>query len=204
MKEDARESAYEAVCLRLKDAERETVRLKGVVAVHRSKRERAEAVLDGLAEWVVKLSGFLRGESVFLSTARLREFSSCLVLTFALPCEVLAGRSREEEEAVQSELSRLDDPVVQATNAFWMDRTRTRRLLFFGFGWSGFPELLSTATGCLVGFSPSSTHCSMFRRRLKCFAACSPSLQSFVGWWIIKFMQGPAVLWRYSIVTGLG
>ena len=82
MKEDARESAYEAVCLRLKDAERETVRLKGVVAFHRSKRERAEAVLDGLAEWVVKLSDLLRGQSVFLSSARLQEFSSCLVLIF--------------------------------------------------------------------------------------------------------------------------
>ena len=68
--------------------------------------------MDGLAEWVVKLSDFLRGESVFLSTARLHEFSSCLVLTFSLPCEVLAGRSRDEEEAVQSELSHLDDPVL--------------------------------------------------------------------------------------------
>jgi len=190
--------------LRLKDAERETVRLKGVFAVHRSKRERADAVLDGLAEWVVKLSDFLWSESVFLLTARLREFSSCLVLTFALPCEVLAGRSREEEEAVQSELSRLDDPVVQATNAFWMDRTRTRRLLFFGFGWSGFPELLSTATGCLVGFSPSFTRCGLFRRLLRCFATCSPNLQSFAVWWITRFTQGPAVLWPWSIVTGLG
>ena len=52
--------------MRLKDAERETVRLKGVVAVHRSKRERAEAVLNGLVEWVVKLSDFLR-ESLFFS-----------------------------------------------------------------------------------------------------------------------------------------
>ena len=52
--------------MRLKDAERETVRLKGVVAIQRSKRERAEAVLDSLAAWVVKLSDLLRGESVFL------------------------------------------------------------------------------------------------------------------------------------------
>ena len=77
--------------MRLKDAEREIVRLKGVVAVQRSKRERAEAVLDSLAVWVVKLSDLLRGESVFLSTAQLHEFFSCLVLIFALPCEVLAG-----------------------------------------------------------------------------------------------------------------
>ena len=52
--------------MRLKNAERETVRLKGVVAIRRSKRERAEAVLDSLAVWVVKLSDLLRGESVFL------------------------------------------------------------------------------------------------------------------------------------------
>ena len=69
MKEDAREGAYDSVCLRLKNAEQEVVRLKGVVAIHRSKRERAEAVLDSLASWVVKLSDLLRGESVFCSTA---------------------------------------------------------------------------------------------------------------------------------------
>ena len=55
-----------SVCLRLKDAEREIVHLKGVVAVQRSKRERVEAVLDSLAAWVVKLSDLLKGESVFL------------------------------------------------------------------------------------------------------------------------------------------
>ena len=71
MKEDAREGAYESVCLRLKNAEREVVRLKGAVAIHRSKRERAEAVLDSLALWVVKLSDLLRGECDFCSTARM-------------------------------------------------------------------------------------------------------------------------------------
>ena len=71
MKEDAREGAYESVCLRLKNAEQEVVRLKGAVAIQRSKRERAEAVLDSLASWVVKLSDLLRGEPVFCSTARL-------------------------------------------------------------------------------------------------------------------------------------
>ena len=66
LKEDAREGAYESICLMLKDAEREIVHLKGVVAVQRSKRERAEAVLDSLASWVVKLSDILKGEFVFL------------------------------------------------------------------------------------------------------------------------------------------
>ena len=66
MKEDAREGAYESVCLRLKEAEREIVRLKGAFAVQRSKRERAEAVLDSLAAWVVKLSDLLKGEFVSL------------------------------------------------------------------------------------------------------------------------------------------
>ena len=56
---------YESIFLRLKDAERETVRLKGVVAIQHSKRERVEAVLDSLAVWVVRLSDLLRGESVF-------------------------------------------------------------------------------------------------------------------------------------------
>ena len=77
--------------MRLKDAERETVRLKGVVVVHRSKRERAEAALDGLAEWVVKLSGFLRGESVVLSTTRLREFFFVLGADF---CSSLRSAGR--------------------------------------------------------------------------------------------------------------
>ena len=49
-----------------------------------------------------------------------------MVLIFPLPCEVLAGRSHKEEEAVQSELSRLDDPDVQASNPFWVDRARAR------------------------------------------------------------------------------
>ena len=71
MKEDDREGAYESVCLRLRNAEQEVVRLKGVAAIHRSKRERAEAVLDNLASWVVKLSDLLRGESGFCSIARL-------------------------------------------------------------------------------------------------------------------------------------
>src|ERR1041385_7760964 len=38
----------------------------------------------------------------------------------------LAGRSREEEEAVQSDLLRLEDPVVQTNNPFWMDRACAR------------------------------------------------------------------------------
>jgi len=48
--------------VRVRDAEREDVRMKGKVAVHRSKREWAEAVLGGLASWVSKLFGVLKGE----------------------------------------------------------------------------------------------------------------------------------------------
>ena len=62
MKEDARQDAYESVCLRLKDAECKVVRLKGAVAVQRSKRECADAALDGIAGWVVKLSDLSKGE----------------------------------------------------------------------------------------------------------------------------------------------
>ena len=71
LKEDAREGTYESVCLRLRDAEREVVRLKGDVEVHRSKRERAEAVLDSFGSWVEKLSDLLRGESCCCSISRL-------------------------------------------------------------------------------------------------------------------------------------
>ena len=39
---------------------------------------------------------------------------------------MLAGRSRDEEAAVQSEVSRLDDPVVRANNPFWEDGARAR------------------------------------------------------------------------------
>ena len=39
---------------------------------------------------------------------------------------MLAGRSRDEEAAVQSEMSRLDDPAVQADNPFWADGARAR------------------------------------------------------------------------------
>ena len=52
--------------MRLKEAEREIVLLKGAVAVQRSKRERTEAVLDSLAACVIKLSDLLKGEFVFL------------------------------------------------------------------------------------------------------------------------------------------
>src|SRR3954469_16471718 len=79
LKEDAREGAYESVCLRMKDAEREIVRLKGVVAVQRSKRERAEAVVDGLAAWVVKLPDLLKGEFVFLRLLDCMRSFPCVV-----------------------------------------------------------------------------------------------------------------------------
>ena len=66
LKEDACEGAYESLCVRVRDAEREIIRLKGQVAVHRYKREWAEAVLGGLVSWVSKLSGVLKGELPFL------------------------------------------------------------------------------------------------------------------------------------------
>ena len=58
--------------MRLKDAEREVVRLKGSVAVQRTRRERAEAVVESLASWVVKLSDLLRGEFHLCLVARFR------------------------------------------------------------------------------------------------------------------------------------
>ena len=72
MKEDAREGAYEYVCLRMKNAEQEIARLKGSVAVQRTRRERAEAMVENLASWVVKLSDLLRGEFRFCLVTRFR------------------------------------------------------------------------------------------------------------------------------------
>ena len=51
---------------------------------------------------------------------------SIFVLILILFCEVLVGRSRDEEKAVQSELSRLDDLSVQANNPFWEDGAHAR------------------------------------------------------------------------------
>lgn len=52
MREDSHEDAYESLRVRLKDAEFENSRLKGVVEVQRSKRERVEAMLDNLVAWL--------------------------------------------------------------------------------------------------------------------------------------------------------
>ena len=77
LKEGAREGAYESVCLRLKDAERDILRLKGAVAVQRSKRERAKAAVDSLAAWVAKLSDLLKGEFVFLRLLDCARYFPC-------------------------------------------------------------------------------------------------------------------------------
>ena len=64
-----------------------------------------------------------------LTSARLLDCVSSFavsVLILVLICEVLAGRSRDEERVVQSELSRLDDLDVQANNPFWADGARAR------------------------------------------------------------------------------
>ena len=81
MKDDAREGAYESVCLRLKNAEQEIVRLKASMAIHRSRRERAEAMIEELVTWVARLVDVLRGEFCFWLSCWL---PSCfLVLTVA-------------------------------------------------------------------------------------------------------------------------
>ena len=72
LREDAREDAYESQHTRLKDANQALVRLKGVVAVERLKRERAEGVIVALADWMSKLVEVMKGES--LNT------SCCMVL----------------------------------------------------------------------------------------------------------------------------
>src|SRR4051812_14973540 len=85
----------------------------------------------------------------------------------------------------------------------WIGRA-LERSLFFGFGLRGGLELLSTAAGCLAGSSPSFIRYGLFRRPFRYFTVFSPNLQSFVVWWITRFMRGPAVLWLWFIVIGLG
>ena len=45
---------------------------------------------------------------------------------FAASSEVVGGRVHEEAGAVQSEMSQLEDPVVQAENPLWMDRSKAQ------------------------------------------------------------------------------
>ena len=49
----------------MRNAEQEIARLKASVAIHRSRRERAEAMIDELASWVARLADVLRGEFCF-------------------------------------------------------------------------------------------------------------------------------------------
>ena len=41
----------------------------------------------------------------------------------------MGGRVHEEAGVVQSEMSRLEDPVLQAENPLWMDRSEARRFV---------------------------------------------------------------------------
>ena len=50
-------------------------------------------------------------------------FISDLRKISAASSEVVGGQFHEEVEAVQSEMSRLEDPVVQAENPLWIDRS---------------------------------------------------------------------------------
>ena len=113
MREDAHENAYESLCIRLKDAELENVRLKGVVAVQRSKREQVETVLDDLVSWMSKLSNVMAGESLGVLSCSfigvvLPLLSSCLLTVLV----VVSVKTRLESEVVQTELYRLEEPVV--------------------------------------------------------------------------------------------
>ena len=84
-------------------------------------------MIDELASWVVRLADVLRGEFRFCLNAWFHESFWCFGLDCSCCfCEVLAGRSREEEAAVQSEMSRLDDHAVWENNPFWADGARAR------------------------------------------------------------------------------
>ena len=57
-----KDDAYESLRVRLKDAEQALVRVKGVAAIERLKRERAESVMDTLTTWMSKLVEMMKGE----------------------------------------------------------------------------------------------------------------------------------------------
>ena len=56
MNDAAREDAFESMRLRLKDMDRALKSAQGVAAVQRSKRDRAEAQLDGVIESMKKMT----------------------------------------------------------------------------------------------------------------------------------------------------
>ena len=98
-------------------------------------------------------------------------------MVLGLP-EVLSGRARDEEEAVQSELLRLDDPAVQAVNPLWMDRARARAFAVLRLRVSRVPKAMEYCCMVLGGiFSefypldlvPSSLEnlCRVFSRPLE-------------------------------------
>ena len=64
---------------------------------------------------------------------------------------MLAGRTRDEERAVQSEMSRLDDPSVQASNPFWADGARARAFALLRRRVERVPEALSYCQRVLGG-----------------------------------------------------
>ena len=72
LREDAREDAYESLHTRLKDVDRALVQMRGLVAVQRSKRERAEGVIEALGDWMLKPVKVMKDESL--------SASFCLVL----------------------------------------------------------------------------------------------------------------------------
>ena len=79
---------------------------------------------------------------------------------------MLAGLSREEEEAVQSELLRLEDPVMQANSPFWMDMARARVFAVLRMRVERVPWALEYCRG-------------VFGRIFPEFVGCSPSLRIF-------------------------
>ena len=60
MNDAAREDAFESMRLRLKDMDRALKSTQGVAAVQRSKRDRAEAQLDGVVESMKKMAEEIR------------------------------------------------------------------------------------------------------------------------------------------------
>ena len=65
---------------------------------------------------------------------------------------MLAGQSRDEEMAVQSEMSWMDDPRVQASNPFWADGARARAFALLRLRVERVPAALKYCQRVLGGF----------------------------------------------------
>ena len=119
---------------------------------------------------------------------------------------------------MQSELSRLDDPGVQATNPFWADRARARAFAVLRLRVERVPAALQYCHWVLGGiFSdfyplqvvPSSmeTLCRMFSQPEELHRVVNHQIHAglVLPWvWFIVTGRGSTLLWRWEVLRVVG